>query len=631
MSITPEAIWAPAPTTTRGRPTILDCDSTGSQLVYASGKSIFVRSIDSPATCHQYTGHTSSTTAARFAPSGFYIASGDTSGTVRIWDAKASSVGGTSGTSTSTTKAEYPVTAGRINDLAWDGESQRLIAVGDGRGALGKCFTADSGNSVGEIGGHAAAINCVSIRQQRPLRAVTGSDDTSLVFYHGAPFKYQAGLQGRHTRYVYGCAFSPDGERMVSVGADGRVWVYDGKTGEAKGEIGKEEGAHVGSVFAVSWAKDSRRVVTAGADHTVKVWDVGTGKVLRSWRLQSEGCGPGEVLDQQMGVVWVRGRKEDLVIACNLAGDLTYLSPASEKPIRVIQGHQRAITAFGYVEKPRALLWTGCYGGKVISWNLDGLASCITGDGHGNQVVGFSNDPRDALIHSLGWDDTLRSISCESLSAIGEIVKLGHQPIAVCTTAESLYVITAKPSVDVYQLSKPKLLVSHELPTAATTIASTRLSTGAEHTAIGFSDHITRIYTNLTQKLQEVTSLTNSTAPISALSFSPAPPHLLAVGDSCGKINVYDPTEAYKLVTNRWSSHTARVTGVAWNAAGTHAVSCGLDTNISLWSLKAPGKRVRVAGAHKEGVSGVVWVDERRVASMGADGAVRVWQVGELD
>lgn len=43
---------------------------------------------------------------------------------VRIWD-----VAGTD----QTLKAEYKVLAGKLKDLAWDGESKRIVAVGDGR------------------------------------------------------------------------------------------------------------------------------------------------------------------------------------------------------------------------------------------------------------------------------------------------------------------------------------------------------------------------------------------------------------------------------------------------------------------------------------------------------------------
>ena len=180
------------------------------------------------------------------------MASGDAAGTVRVWDCLGDGV----------TKGEYQIVR-RVQDLAWDGDSQRIIAVGDGKERFGHCFTWDSGNSVGEIAGHSAPINAVALRQQRPFRAATGSDDASIVFYHGAPFKFNAILRGQHSRFVYGVAFSPDGSTLVSVGADKKIWLYDGKTGEVKTQIG--DGEHKGSIFAISWSKDSKRFVTSSA------------------------------------------------------------------------------------------------------------------------------------------------------------------------------------------------------------------------------------------------------------------------------------------------------------------------------------------------------------------------------
>ena len=54
---------------------------------HQSSKSVFLRSIDNPAISKQYTQHTAQTTVARFAPSGYYVASGDVSGAVKVWDA----------------------------------------------------------------------------------------------------------------------------------------------------------------------------------------------------------------------------------------------------------------------------------------------------------------------------------------------------------------------------------------------------------------------------------------------------------------------------------------------------------------------------------------------------------------
>jgi WD40 repeat protein len=114
------------------------------------------------------------------------------------------------------------------------------------------------------------------------------------------------------------------------------------------------------------------------------------------------------------------------------------------------------------------------------------------------------------------------------------------------------------------------------------------------------------------------------------LDFSPDG-SLLAVGNSQGKIVVYD-TSSWEIKTDRWSAHTARVTSIAWNAAGTHAVSGAWDTHIFVWSLKSPGKRVKAANAHKDGVSGVSWVDGgKKVISSGGDASLKIWDVFNLD
>ena len=66
----------------------------------------------------------------------------DATGTVRVWDAVGTEM---------SLKNEVKVINGRINDIAWDGEGQRIIAVGDGKERFGHAFTFDSGNTVGEV------------------------------------------------------------------------------------------------------------------------------------------------------------------------------------------------------------------------------------------------------------------------------------------------------------------------------------------------------------------------------------------------------------------------------------------------------------------------------------------------
>lgn len=597
----PDAIWAPSPSTTRGQPTPLSSDPKGERIAYASNKSIFLRSISHPAVSTQYTQHTAQTTVARFSPSGFYVASGDVSGVVRVWDA----------TGSGTTKLETSVINGPINDLAWDGDSQRIIAVGEGKERMGHCFTWDSGNSVGEISGHSARINAVDVRKQRPLRAATGSDDTSVVWYQGAPFKFKDSLRSQHQRFVFGVQFSPDGERLVSVGADKRIWLYDGKTGEPQKQIG--EGVHTGSVFGVSWAKDSKRFVTCSADQTVRVWDAETGKDVQSWRMGEEGV--VSVNDQQVGVVWPPGRSDGLIISVDLEGNLNYLVEGSDKPTKVVRGHQKNITAATVSENT---FYTGSYEGRVCAWDIaTGEAEKVDGDSHTNYVADFAAEPKKDRVYSVGWDDTLRCISAHTFT--GTAAAVGGQPKAVTAAANGhVYTVTS----DAILIFKDQQKVGSVAVKGGTSIAASESGL----LAVGHDDKSIKIYNLSTpsKPSPQDADLRKATAAISTLSFSPNGKYL-AAGVSNGKIIVYS-TSNWSVVTDRWSAHTARITSVAWDPTGEFAVSGSLDTNVYVWSVADPGKRVKALNAHKDGVSGVAWV-EGKVLSTGGDATVKVWKV----
>lgn len=103
------------------------------------------------------------------------------------------------------------------------------------RGRFGAAFFMDSGSSCGEIIGHAKAITALSVRHQRPFRAVSGSDDNSIVLHTAVPFKYDK-MISTHSRFLRDVAYSPNGEIFASVASDGKLFLYEGKSGETKGE-----------------------------------------------------------------------------------------------------------------------------------------------------------------------------------------------------------------------------------------------------------------------------------------------------------------------------------------------------------------------------------------------------------
>jgi WD40 repeat protein len=471
---------------------------------------------------------------------------------------------------------------------------------------------------VGEISGHSSIINTVSIRQQRPIRAATGADDSSIVFLNGVPFKFNTRLQ-THKGYVYGVGFSPDGNHLVSVGADRKIQLYDGKTGEVKTEIGA--GEHKGSIFSVSWAKDSKRFVTSSADQTVKIWDVEAGKAVETWRFGGEGN--VSVPDHQVGVVWAASRSDGMIISLNLAGDLNYLVEGTRTATRVVQGHNKNVTALGSSTNSKGqTFWTGSFDGRVCSWDVaTGIGAAVEGEMHKSQVAAFATSSSRA--YSVGWDDTLRIADISGNTFLGETSKLSAQPKGLAIAEGRMFVATSS-GIDI--LSKDTIVGS--LPTEFT---PTAIAASGSLVAVGDDRNVVHIYTvDGSNKLTPKEKLTESTGQITALSFTPSG-SLLALGNSSGKIIVYDTT-SWDVKTDRWSAHTARVTSIAWNAEGTYAVSGALDTHVFVWSLTKPGNRVKATNAHKDGVNGVSWVDGgKKIASVGVDAALKIWDVSGLE
>ena len=70
-----------------------------------------------------YKGHSQPTTVAKFSPNGFWVASADVSGMVRVWAWD---------NPEHLTKLETFPFAGEVKDLDWDGESKKILAVGEG-------------------------------------------------------------------------------------------------------------------------------------------------------------------------------------------------------------------------------------------------------------------------------------------------------------------------------------------------------------------------------------------------------------------------------------------------------------------------------------------------------------------
>lgn len=577
MSIELVRILPAQPSTERARKTPLSYDSKNDLIAYGSGKQVIVRSVANPETAtNVYVEHLHPVTSVAFSPSGFYVASGDANGQVRIWNHEGDET---------VTKGPYQVTSSRLNGIDWCGESQRVIAVGDGRERFGHGFTADSGNTIGEISGHSAEVHAVAIKPNRPMRAVTVGEDGNAVFYEGPPFRFARSVSP-HTSAVSDVAYSPDGAYFVTAGLDRKVGLYDGKSGDFLQWLDVE---HEGMVLSVAFASNTM-VVSVSADCSVRLTDVESGKLVQVWKL------PKELSNQQTGVVAAK----EFVISVSLNGDLHYWQKDNDAAVKVVQGHQKAVTALGL----HSDIFTGSVDGTVVQWFPDGHGVRLPKAGHDGPVCGIVGD-----IWSAGWDSKITKIGDESTKLVTKA-----QPLDVAMTSKFTLTIADETLELVGEKSVP--------------LSDFAEGSGACVHAVGDMAAVGVGNTAVLLKLPDVTKIhafDQKQSAISAVQISPDG-KLVAVGETNGKIALYS-TETHALVTSRWTFHTSRVTSIAWAEDSKRVVTGSSDTNIFVYSVERPARNIKTLGAHKDGVSRVAWMGDTKFVSTGADGAVKEWKL----
>uniref|UniRef100_A0A8C8CZF0 WD repeat domain 1 n=1 Tax=Oncorhynchus tshawytscha TaxID=74940 RepID=A0A8C8CZF0_ONCTS len=577
-------VFASLPQMERGVAKVLGGDPKGNNFLYTNGKSVIIRNMDNPAIADIYTEHPHQVTVAKYAPSGFYIASGDVSGKIRIWDTTQKE---------HLLKYEYQPFGGKIKDIAWTEDSKRIACVGEGREKFGAVFLWDTGSSVGEISGHSKIINSVDIKQTRPYRLITGSDDNCGAFFEGPPFKFKFSSTD-HSRFVNCVRFSPDGNRFCTAGADGQIFLYDGKTGEKLGALGGAK-AHEGGVYAVSWSPDSSQLISASGDKTVKLWDVGTSMALTTFNMGAD------VMDQQLGCLW----QKDHLLSISLSGYINYLDKSNpDRPLRTIKGHSKSIQSLT-VHKNK---------GRT------GENNCFSGKGHSNLVTKMVVDEADQLV-TCSMDDTVRftSVTKKEYSA-SNLVKMDVQPkhVSVATGGLTLavcigQVVLLKDQKKVFMLDS----LDYEPEAGA-------IHPGGSTAAVGGADGKVHLYSVQGNTLKDEGKSMEAKGPVTDMAYSKDGAYL-AVTDEKKVVTVFTVADDYA-VKNDFYGHHAKVVTLAWSPDNEHFASGGMDMIVYVWTVNDADKRLKIPDAHRlHHVSGLAWIDEHTLVTTSHDASIKQW------
>ncbi|TMW42824.1 hypothetical protein DOY81_012095, partial [Sarcophaga bullata] len=594
-----EFIYATLPRTQRGQPIVLGSDPKGKNFLYTNGNSVIIRNIENPAIADVYTEHSCAVNVAKYSPSGFYIASGDQSGKIRIWDTV---------NKEHILKNEFQPIGGPIKDIAWSPDNQRIVVVGEGRERFGHVFMAETGTSVGEISGQSKPINSCDFRPARPFRIVTGSEDNTIGVFEGPPFKFKMTKQ-EHSRFVQAVRYSPDGKFFASAGFDGKVFLYDGTSSDLIGEFGSP--AHKGGVYAVAWKPDGTQLLTCSGDKTCRLWNVETRELISEFVMGTT------VDDQQVSCLW----QGEHLLTVSLSGHISYLNVNDpSKPLHVIKGHNKPITVLG-LSDDRSTIYTGSHDGVVTSWNSgSGVNDRVQGAGHGNQMNGVA--AWGDFVYTCGIDDSLRQFSIESNAYTDYVVKLNCQPRGLAILRnENIIALACVKEITLVQDQKKVFSLPIKYEASSITANPETLDI-----AVGGDDQKLRVYALKGTSLELKCELEHLGA-VTDCQYSPDNKYLVAC-DAHRKVVLYS-VEEYKPAHNKeWGFHNARVNTVAWSPNSLLVASGSLDTTIIIWSVTNPSKHTIIKNAHPQSqITRLIWLDNNTVISTGQDCNTKVWHV----
>ncbi|WJX14978.1 Actin-interacting protein 1-2 [Trifolium repens] len=599
--------YACAPSTERGRGILISGDPKTNNILYCTARSVIIRNLDNPLQVSVYGEHSYPVTVARYSPNGEWIASADVSGTIRIWGTHNDYV----------LKNEFRVLSGRIDDLQWSADCQRIVACGDGKGkSFVRAFMWDSGSTVGDFDGHSRRVLSCAFKPTRPFRIVTCGEDFLANFYEGPPFKFSMSIRD-HTNFINCVRYSPDGSKFITVSSDRKGIIYDGKTGNKLGEFSEEDG-HKGSIYAVSWSPDSKQVLTVSADKSAKVWDIdenGKGTVHKTLAHTESGG----VEDMLVGCLW----QNDHLLTISLGGTIyLYSAKDLDQSPKSLSGHMKNITVLNLLNKSEKMLLSSSYDGVIIRW-IPGIGCSGKFDGKQFGLISLLAAAEEEVV-TAGFDNKVYRVPLHGDNfGPAEHVDIGSQPkdLALALNSPELALIAIESGVVLLNGSKIVATVNLGFVVTACTI-----SPDGSEAIVGAQNGKLHIYSISGDTLTEQTVLEKHRGAVSAIRYSPDV-SMFASADLNREAVVWDRVSR-EVVLNNMLFHTARINCISWSPDSKLIATGSLDTCVIVYEIGKPAaSRRTIKGAHLGGVYGLTFIGPETVVSSGEDSCIRVWNL----
>jgi len=326
-------------------------------------------------------GHGGMVRTLDISPDGRWVLSGSFDFTARLWDfAEQKEI------------AVLDAHSGPVTSVAFVGDGSRALTASDDKTIV--LWDLKTLKPLKRLEGHNHKVMGLAVSHDARFAATASWDRTVRIW------DLELGTTAqilRHTSPVNAVVFADGGQTVVSGGHDGKIRVWNAKTGLSRGTL---EG-HLLGITGLSISPDGRRLLSASIDKSMRLWDLPTMKEVRAFKKHD-------------GQVFATAFSPDAKSALSAGRDGTVIrwNLSNGTPVQSIQAHDALIWALRVTPDGRFAV-TGSSDDSIRVFHLE------SGDRIGLEVEG-DNGPKPWLDSDHPGAPLFKKCArCHSLSAGG--------------------------------------------------------------------------------------------------------------------------------------------------------------------------------------------------------------------
>ena len=526
-----------------------------------------------------------------FTSDGKLLATGDSDGVVRLWEAS-------SGKELLTCKEHTNV----VESVAFS-PSGNILASGSYDKTI-RLWDVNTGECLQVLQGHTESVMSVTFSPSGNILA-SGSFDCTIRLWDIPTGKCLKILQG-HTKAVLSVAFNPAGDMLATGSGNKTVRLWDVNTGECIQILP----GHTQMVWAIAFNPSGEMLASASRDQTAKIWDIRTGKCLKTF--QGHLSGVQSVAFSLSGEILATGSHDQTVKLWDIN---------SGECLKTLHGHISQVRSIAFCPFSE-IIASGSVDQTVKLWDIKSGECLKTLHGHICQVRSIAFSPSGDILASANYDQTVRLWDIKS----GECLKTlqGHfdqvRSVAFSPNGEILASAGYDQTVRLWDINSGECLKI--LPGHSKQVRSIVFSPNGKILASGSGDQTLRLWDINSGECLKI--LQGNTSSIYSIAFNPSGEILACAGyEPIVRLWNIHTGECLKIL----QGHTGWVRSVAFSPNGEMLASGSVDQTVRLWDIRT-GECLQILQGHTDWIRSVAFSPNGEIVASGSvDQTVRCWNI----